>query len=177
MAAGVATRLAGKALGDFLKIAGGAAAGAAQQSALNYLLKTPNAVDAPGVRGKIASAMAGLPPETTSKLVGAATPLALAGGLAGAGALLSARQQSGYSLPVQPTAVPARQPAFATQQYIPGVSPLTNEQMGEALLDQQRFQHQMELIQARQVASPGMASLGGMTNIQDILGTAQKIYG
>ena len=177
MAAGMATRIAGKALGDFLKIAGGAAAGAAQQSALNYLLKTPNAVDAPGVRGKIASAMAGLPPETTSKLVGAATPLALAGGLAGAGALLSTRQQSGYSLPVQPTTVQARQPAFATQQYIPGVSPLTNEQMGEALLDQQRFQHQMELIQARQVASPGVASFGMGTGIQDILGTAQKIYG
>jgi len=103
--------------------------------------------------GASAPSWAGLPPETTSKLVGAATPLALAGGLAGAGALLSARQQSGYSLPVQPTTVQARQPAFATQQYIPGVSPLTNEQAGALYLEQVRMQNQMQLIQARQMAS------------------------
>lgn len=179
MTASIATRFAGKALADFLKFAGGAAAGAAQQAALGYLTKTPEAVDAPGIRGKVAGKLAALPPELTSKVVGAATPLALAGGLAGAGALLSSRQQSGYSLPVQAQAqMPVqRQSPFATQQFVPGVSPLTNEQMGEALLDQQRFQHQLELISARQTTSAGAGSLPGSLGVQDIMGMAQKIYG
>lgn len=174
MAASMATRFAGRALGDFLKVAAGATAGATQQAALNYLLKTPESVDAPGIRGKVASSLSSLPPETTSKLVGAAAPLALAGGLIGTSALLQSKQQSGYSLPVQQT---YRPPAFTTQQYIPGVSPLTNEQMGEALLDQQRFQHQLELIQARQTAAPGMQGFGGATDMSNIMGLAQKIYG
>lgn len=174
MVAPIASRFAGRALGDFLKVAAGATAGAAQQAALNYLLKAPEAVDAPGVLGKVASSLGSLPPGATSKLVGAATPLALAGGIAGMGALLSARQQSNYSLPVQ--AAP-RQAAFATQQYTPGVSPITNEQMGEALLDQQRFQHQLELIQARQMTSSGAGTLHGGSGMSDVLGLAQKIYG
>lgn len=174
MAASFATRFAGRALGDFLKVAAGATAGAAQQAAMNYLLKAPEATDAPGIRGKIASSLSALPPETTSRFVGAATPLALAGGVVGAGALLGARQQSGYSLPVQAT---PRQAAFATQQYIPGTSPITNEQMGEALLDQQRFQHQLELIQARQTASTGAGTLHGGADMSNIIGLAQKIYG
>lgn len=174
MAASIASRFAGKALGDFLKVAAGATAGVAQQAAINYLLKTPEAVDAPGLRGKVASIASALPPETTSKVVGAVAPLALAGGLAAAGALMSSKQQSGYSLPVQTT---YRPPAFATQQYIPGGSPLTNEQMGEAILDQQRFQHQLELIQARQSASTGMGTLQSGSGMSDIIGLAQKIYG
>lgn len=174
MAASFATRFAGKALGDFLKVAAGATAGAAQQAALNYLLKTPEAVDAPGIRGRIATSLSALPPETTSKVVGAATPIAIAGGLAGIGALSQMRQQSNYSLPVQST---ARTPAFATQQYVPGISPITNEQMGEALLDQQRFQHQLELIQARQTTSAGAGTLHGGAGVSDIIGLAQKIYG
>ena len=36
---------------------------------------------------------------------------------------------------------------------MPGRLPLTNEQAGEMLLSQQRFQQQMQLIQARQSAS------------------------
>jgi hypothetical protein len=179
MTASLATRFAGKALADFLKVAGGAAAGAAQQAALGYLLKTPEAADAPGARGRLAAGLASLPPEATSKLVGAAAPVAIAGGLIGAGALLSSRQQSGYSLPVQAQAqLPVqRQSPFATQQFVPGNSPLTNEQMGEALLDQQRFQHQLELISARQATAAGSGGLLGGAGIQDIMGMAQKIYG
>lgn len=172
--ASIAGRFAGKALGDFLKVAAGATAGVAQQAALNYLLKTPEAVDAPGIRGKVASSLSSLPPELTAKAVGAAAPIALAGGIAGVSALSQLRQQNNYSLPVQQV---TRMPAFATQQYTPGISPITNEQMGEAMLDQQRFQHQLQLIQARNLASSGAGGLSGGGNMQDILGIAQKIYG
>ena len=172
--ASIAGRLAGKALGDFLKVAAGATAGVAQQAALNYLLKTPETVDAPGIRGKVASSLSALPPELTAKAVGAVAPIALAGGIAGVGAVAQLRQQNNYSLPVQQV---TRMPAFATQQYIPGVSPITNEQMGEAILDQQRFQHQLELIQARQVTSAGAGTLHSGSSTADIIGLAQKIYG
>jgi hypothetical protein len=71
----------------------------------------------------------------------------------------------------------SRPSAFTTQQYIPGTSPLTNEQMGEALLDQQRYQHQLELIQARHQTSAGAGTLHSSGNMGDIIGLAQKIYG
>jgi len=177
MTTSIAGRFAGKALGDFLKVASGVAAGAAQEAVLNRLLQSPEQVDAPGIRGKLASGMASLPPESTARLLGAATPVAASAALIGAGALLSTRQQSNYSLPVQTAMRPQRPPAFTTQPYMPGTSPLTNEQMGEALLDQQRYQHQLDLIQARQSASVGMGSLSANGNVNDIIGLAQKIYG
>jgi hypothetical protein len=49
--------------------------------------------------------------------------------------------------------------AYANQQYIPGVSALTNAQAGEAVLEQQKFQHQLQLIQAREAASQNVGSL------------------
>ena len=84
---------------------------------------------------------------------------------------------SAYSLPVQPSAVAQRQATFATQQYTPGTSPMTNLQMGEALLDQQRFQHQLQLIQARQAATGGAGGLATSSGINDIMALANRIYG
>jgi hypothetical protein len=49
--------------------------------------------------------------------------------------------------------------AYANQQYIPGVSALTNAQAGEAVLEQQKFQHQLQLIQAREAAAQNVRSL------------------
>ena len=173
-----ATRFAGKALNDFLKVGASALSGAAQKATLNYLQGQQGVG---GLVGKLAAH-----PETVAKLAGAAAPVAAAGATVGGASLISSMMQpsggiysgSAYSLPVQPSAAAQRQAAFATQQYIPGVSPMTNVQMGEALLDQQRFQHQLQLIQARQAATSGA---GGLVNssggINDIMALANRIYG
>jgi len=170
MAASVAARFAGKALYDFLKTASSTVSGSVAKSVASKLGALENATGLIGVAAKY--------PETTGKLIGsAAGPLTIAGAVAGTGALVNYLQQNRYALPVQPSAKSGRPPAFTTQPYIPGTSPLTNEQMGEALLDQQRYQHQLDLIQARQNVSTRMGGLGGGSGIQDILGIAQKIYG
>lgn len=171
-----AARFAGKALGDFLKIGAGALSGAAEKAALGYLQRQQGVG---GLIGKVAAY-----PETAAKIAGAAAPVAAAGAtVAGAGLISSMMKPSGgiysgsaYSLPVQPSAAAQRQVTFATQQYMPGVSPLTNLQMGEALLDQQRFQHQLQLIQARQSASAG-GGLNTSSGISDIMALANRIYG
>lgn len=171
-----AARFAGKALGDFLKVGASALSSAAEKAALGYLQKQQGVG---GLIGKIASH-----PETAAKIAGAAAPVAAAGAtVAGAGLIGSMMQPSGgiysgssYSLPVQPSAAAQRQAAFSSQQYAPGVSPLTNLQMGEALLDQQRFQHQLQLIQARQAASAG-GGLNTNSGISDIMALANRIYG
>lgn len=172
MAVPFANRMAGKYLYDFLRTAGSVVSGSVEQAVLNKLGSMENATGLIGVAAKY--------PKTTAKMLGKATPLGLAGGAAGLtagiGYLMQPRQQSDYSLPVHSSPAP-RQTAFATSQYIPGASPLTNEQMGEALLNQQRYQHQLELIQARQAASTNMGSLQGGSSTSDILGLAQRIYG
>lgn len=170
MAASVAGRFAGKALQDFLKTAGVAMSGAVTSAVASKLGSLQNPTGLLGVAAKY--------PETTAKLAGAAAgPLAVAGTAAGASALINYLQQNRYSLPVQTNPQASRTPAFTTQPYIPGTSPLTNEQMGEALLDQQRYQHQLDLIQARHQASIGAGSLSSGSSMGDIIGLAQKIYG
>lgn len=172
-----ATRLAGKALGDFLKVGAGALSGAAQRATFDYL---KGQAGAGGLIGKVAAH-----PETVSKLAGAAAPIAAAGATAAGAGLISSMMQppggiyanSAYSLPVQPSAAAQRQAAFSSQQYMPGVAPLTNLQMGEALLDQQRFQHQLQLIQARQAASGGAGGLNPSGGVNDIMALASRIYG
>lgn len=179
MAAGIVSRLAGKALNDFLRASMGAVSSAAQQKTLGYLMSKADYADAPGLAGKIASN-----PELVSKVAGAAAPIGIAGGLVGAGAALKNIQQrqptgyaqSNYSLPVQK---PGTLVAFSNQQYTPGYSPMTNQAAADAMLEQQRFQHQLQLIQARQAASTRQGSLypaagSGMDNIFDL---ATKIYG
>ena len=41
---------------------------------------------------------------------------------------------------------------FTRQPYVPGTLPLTNEQAGYLYLDQMKYQHQMQLLQAREQA-------------------------
>ena len=130
-------------------------------------------------------------PEMIGKLTGAvAGPLTIAGGVAGIAAGSSALGNifnpaggvysgSDYSLPVQQQAAMGRAPSFAGQRYMTGSSPFTNEQMGESLLEQQKFQHQLQLIQSRNSAhnyggslSPGVLSGGG--GVGDIMNQMQQ---
>ena len=156
------TRLAGKALGDFLKAASGAVSGSAQRATADYLLRQRGAS---GLVGKMAQY-----PETISKIAGAAAPVAAAGGIAAGASLLGigGRQQDSAG---------GRAPSFATQAYTPGSMPFTNEQMGESLLYQQRFQHQLQLIQARNAAGSRAGSLQNFGGVGDIMSLGQQIYG
>jgi hypothetical protein len=177
-------RLAGKVLGDFFKTGMGLVSNAAEQGTLGYLRNAANAVDAPGVAGNVAQVAARLNPELTAKLAGAAAPVAATaavGGIIGALNQPPSRQmyaQSPYQLPMRSMGTPV---AYANQQYIPGVSALTNAQAGEAVLEQQKFQHQLQLIQAREAASQGGGSLygggylsGGGSDLQGYTTAAQR---
>lgn len=172
MATSVAGRFAGRTLYDFLKVAGSALSQAAGEAVLNKIGQTADVVDAPGLAGVIARN-----PEKVARIAGAAAPVAVAGGIAGTIALVDSLQQNQYSLPVQQSRQSMRSPAFSTQQYMPGMSPLTNDQMGAALLNQQRYQHQLDLIRARQNASSGAGGLSAGSDVSDIIGLARQIYG
>lgn len=174
MVAGAATRMAGKALGDFFKVLGPLAGSAIEQKVLG---KLSGAVDAPGLMGLLARN-----PETVAKVAAAATPVAVAGTVAGGAVLLNRAlqqpsnvyAQSQYSLPVQRVGT---QVSYANQRYTPGLSPMTNQTVAESMLEQQKFEHQLQLIQARQAAQQGAGSLGhsGGTGL-DIMGLSNKIF-
>jgi hypothetical protein len=178
MITGTATRLAGKALGDFLKLATTAGAATVEKKVLDRLAgKAAESVDAPGLFG-----VAARNPEMVAKLAGAATPIAAAGGIAaGAGLIGKALQgqentyaQSQYTLPLRQPATPV---SFANQQYTPGMSPMTNQTVAEAMLEQQKFQHQLQLINARQSAQQGVGIAGRTTGGGlDIMGLSQQVF-
>lgn len=190
--AAAATRMAGKALGDFFKVLGPLASSAVEQAVLNKLVGkyTPKEVavyppradsktmekegypsyslieDNPAVNTRIGKIVTKLGPENIAKVAGAVTPLAAAGATAGGAALINQAfqqptnvyAQSQYSLPVQKMGT---QVAYANQRYTPGVSPVTNQAVLESMLQQQKFEHQLQLIQARQAAQQGAGSLAG----------------
>jgi hypothetical protein len=168
------TRLAGQALGSFLKTAGGTVSQAVEKAVLNKLGGAQNFVDAPGLMGLVARN-----PEATAKLVGSAAPAVAFGGAALGSGLVNKLMQPGenlyaqqqYSLPLTKQGTPV---SHANQQYTPGASPITNAQAGEAMLEQQKFQHQLELIQARQAASMGGGSLYQGLNLQGYMDSAQR---
>jgi hypothetical protein len=161
-------RLAGKVLGDFFKTGAGMLSSAAEKGSLGYLQNIVNAAgeahDAPGLLGGVAQLTSRIDPAAAAKLVGAAAPVAATaavGGLVGVLNQPPSRQmyaQSQYQLPMRSMGTPV---AYANQQYIPGVSALTNAQAGEAVLEQQKFQHQLQLIQAREAAAQNVRSLSG----------------
>lgn len=172
-----ANRLAGKALGDFLRVATGAVSSGVEKNILGRLAGGTEFVDAPGLAGVVARN-----PETVAKLAGAAAPVAIAGvtaaGAAGLGRLMSPGQnvyaQSQYSLPMQKTGTPV---AFANQQYTAGLSPMTNAAVAEAMLEQQKFQHQLQLIQARQSAQQGVGAMSRVAPAGiDVMGLSKQIF-
>jgi hypothetical protein len=153
MAAGIGARFAGKALNDFLKVAMGAVGSAAQQKTLDYLAGKADYADAPGLLGKLAAN-----PERVAGLVGAAAPLAAAGGIAGAG-LLGQRMLQGPPGGYDQQIMTERHPLYSQQPFVPGTVPFTNAQASEVMLEQMKLQNQLQVIQARQSASQpqGMA--------------------
>jgi hypothetical protein len=171
MAAGIGARFAGKALNDFLKVAMGAVGSAAQQKTLGYLAGKADYADAPGLLGKMAAN-----PERVASLVGAAAPLAAAGGIAGAG-LLGQRMLQGPAGGYEQSMVSTRHPLYSQQPFVPGTLPLTNAQASEAMLEQMKLQHQLQVIQARQSAGQSQGMTYPDANIDGILGIASKIYG
>lgn len=152
MSPNIASRFAGKALYDALKAVGSVASTGVEKVVLN---KLSNIEDATGLVGIMARH-----PEATAKLAGAATLPALAGVATGAQALYNSFQQNNYALPVQTQTPPQRIPPYGHQPYVGGYSPLTNEQAGEMILDQQRFYHNLELINARQRTAAPQGSMG-----------------
>jgi hypothetical protein len=171
MAAGIGARFAGKALNDFLRVAMGAVGSAAQQKTLGYLTGKADYADAPGLLGKLASN-----PERVAGLVGSAAPLAAAGGIAGAGLLgqrLLQNQSGGYG---QQT-LSARHPLYSQQPFVPGTLPFTNAQASEAMLEQMKLQHQLQVMQARQTAGQAQGTSYPDANIDGVLGIASRIYG
>jgi len=123
----------------------------------------------PGI-GKVAM---GLPLSMNAIQAGAQALPAVAGGATTLG--LGAGSVIASNMLANAVTNPVKQTAFSTQQYIPGRSPLTNEMAAEAILDQQRFMHQMQLIEARNAAASGVGSLqSGMTNNFDMMKLANQ---
>jgi len=169
-AASMGSRVAGKVLGDYLSgvgkmILGGATALGAKAAGATSNIPFLQTLGA-GTAEEASKAIAGIP------LIGkalAAAPVSVPTWQAAAthapkavGALTTGGTLLG-GVKVLPGLINSigfgsedssqRIPPFATSQYMPGRLPLTNEQAGEMLLNQQRFQQQMQLIQARQSAS------------------------
>lgn len=179
MAAGTATRLAGKALGDFFKVVGPLASSAVEQKVLGKLLGAGarESTDAPGLMGVVARN-----PEAIARVAGSLTPVAAAGTVAGGAALanqllqspVNTYAQSQYSLPVQKIGTPV---AYANQRYIPGMPPMTNQAVSESILEQQKFEHQLQLIQARHAAQQGTGSLPGSSGAGlDIMRLSNQVF-
>ena len=135
--------------------------------------------EAAGTRiGKIVTKLG---PENIAKVAGAAAPAAALGGIAAGVGLVSkisaspenVYAQSQYSLPVQRQGTPV---AFANQQYVSGMSPMTNQTAADALLEQQKFQHQLRLIEARQAAQQGVGIGGRTGGGLDIMGLSQQVF-
>ena len=136
----------------------------------------------PSVNTRIGKIVTKLGPENIAKVAGAAAPAAAVGGLAigaaGINQLIAPRQnvyaQSQYSLPVQRVGT---QVSYANQRYTPGLSPMTNQTVADSMLEQQKFEHQLQLIQARQAAQQGAGTLSGAAGSGlDIMGLSNKIF-
>lgn len=220
-----ATRLAGKALGEFFRSVTPVVGSVVEQAVLNKLVGTyapkevtktrrgtrypaqegdvvimPSYATKPGMpqygaysedytetvipeaaNTRIGKIVTKLGPENIAKVAGAAAPIAALGGIvagaAGINRLMATPEnvyaQSQYSLPLQRQGTPV---AFANQQYVSGMSPMTNQTAADALLEQQKFQHQLRLIEARQAAQQGVGIGGRTGGSLDIMGLSQQVF-
>ena len=178
-------RMAGSNLGTYLKNVGvlGSKVGSVTQKAVakslanSPLLQTVGAGTAEEAARAISNvpvigrALAAAPISTqTWQNLASNTPNAI-GAVAGLGTNLA----TNVGVPIVATATqqaaknavaprPQRQqamPRFSQQAYIPGMSPLTNEQAGWAMLEQQKFANQLQLLQAKeQQQRPTQATIG-----------------
>lgn len=141
---------------------------------------------------KIGPALGAVPlPVSAIQNIAKVTP-AVAGGLAdvgtaggtiyalnllNSGAPSSRRTTSQYRQDVAPIGVHAGTPvSYANQAYIPGISPYTNELAAASFLEQQKFEHQMRLIAARNAAASGAGSLSGGGGNLDMMRLAQQVF-
>ena len=154
----VATRFAGKALGDFLKLTSEVVSKPVESAVLNVMRGG-------GLSGPAASGPVRYGGGTVAKAAGTLAPAVLGYALKSGLDLIKGGESGGSG-----------KTSFATSQYTPGRLPLTNEQAGEMLINQQRFNQQMQLIAARQAAESGAGSLGN-SGISDIMALANRIYG
>jgi len=167
-------RMAGSNLGAYLKNVGvlGSKVGSVTQKAVTKslanspLLQTVGAGTAEEAARAISNvpvigrALAAVPVSTqTWQNLASNTPNAI-GAVAGLGTNLA----TNVGVPIVATSAqqaaknavaprPQRQqvmPRFSQQAYIPGVNPLTNDQAGWAMLEQQKFANQLQLLQAKE---------------------------
>lgn len=166
-------RVAGKVLGEFLSLTGKdlfgnvkALGSAAEQAVSKLPLVQKIASGTPEYAAKaivsnplLSRAAAVIPAPVSAWQTGATVLPQAVGGLTTLGGTLAGyKALSELSKRVDDRST--RTMPFATQQYIPGTLPMTNEQMGDALLNQQRYMQQMQLIQARNMASQPQAQVG-----------------
>jgi len=178
-------RVAGKVLGDFLSLAGKDLFGnvktigsAVEQglSKLPIVQKIASGTPEYAARAITSNpilnrASAAIPLPVSTWQTGASIFPQFAGGLTTIGGTLAGyKALSELSKKVDDRLTKAI--PFSTQQYIPGILPMTNEQMGDALLNQQRYMQQMQLIQARQMAGQPQSQ----TIPTDLMSALSKTY-
>ena len=163
-----AARIAGKALNEFLGAIGrgteqyvvsklidkatqkpSAAPSAAQLYMANPYVKKE---EESGTRGKVGRFISSVGPENVAKAAGYAVPLTLAAAYDAIGPQTQSSARSQFSLPVQ-------------QQY-----------EAASALEQQKFEHQMAIIQARQLASADRAAYGMTPNMVDPMSIANQMF-
>ena len=93
----------------------------------------------------------------------------LTSGGAVAGTLYGMKLGEGILNPKEPKVIP-----YGHQQYIPGQSPYTNQEVAAMIMDQRKFEQQMQLIAARQAAAAGAGSLSGGFNF-DMMRLADQV--
>lgn len=168
-AASSTSRMAGSALKSFLGLGSGILSEAAENAVLKRLSGAEAFADAPGIRGMIARN-----PQAIAKLAGGLAPVATTSAVAG-GVMLA------NQLLQQPLSPYARSPrslplsSYSNQQYVPGSSPFTNLTAGRSMLEEQRFQNQLALIEARQAAQNNAGSLARSSGL-DMMGLAQQVF-
>lgn len=155
LATAASTRIAGKALGDFLNVA----TLAAQAGAMAQGLRGPTLDE----KGKVTDAGS-----TRYRLIEPGIHLAGSGLIRAGESLMPDKKK-----PVD----------YARQPYQPGTIPLTNEQAGYLYLEQEKQKNQMALLQARENArvanNQPISSIGMDTSATmaiDPMGAARAMY-
>jgi len=185
MTLGLGTRVAGKVLGEYLSGAGKEILGAAKGLGSTVAGKVANipllqqigaGTAEEAAKGIVSNpllrrASAVLPVSVPAWQAGAQALPGIAGGLTTAGVGYGGYQLlSGLSKGIDTQS--ARAVPFSTQQYVPGTLPMTNEQMGDYYLNEQRYLQQLALIDARQSASQYQRGPAQSSSISDAISQA-----
>lgn len=160
------TRIAGKALNEFLSAIGrgteqyvvsklidkATQKPAEKPSAAQLYMSNPYVNKEPDTRSKVDRLISTIGPENVAKAAGYAVPLTLATAYDAIGPQTQSAARSSFSLPIQ-------------QQY-----------EAASALEQQKFEHQMAVIQARETAAMDRANYGMTTNMVDPMSVANQLF-